>query len=96
MLAHPLSKLIDVIEGDRAYIPGSLLQEYGIQSNMRQFYLNTSSFNSFWTNVVLYVFNKIDSLWIEELDILDRLDKVVPSKSTLEIHAMHVTFNTDS
>jgi hypothetical protein len=29
---------------------------------------------------VLYVYNKIDSLWIEELDILDQLDNVVPSK----------------
>lgn len=29
---------------------------------------------------VLYVYNKIDALWIEELDILDQLDNVVPSK----------------
>jgi hypothetical protein len=28
---------------------------------------------------VLYVYNKIDSLWIEELDILDQLENVVPS-----------------
>lgn len=36
---------------------------------------------------VLYVYNKIDSLLIEELDILDRLDNVVPSKSLVVEHA---------
>ena len=46
-----VDQLIDVIEGNRAYIP------------------------------VLYVFNKIDSLFIEELDILDRLENVVPISS---------------
>lgn len=47
-----VDQLIDVIEGNRAYIP------------------------------VLYVFNKIDSLFIEELDILDRLENVVPISSS--------------
>lgn len=39
--------------------------------------------------LVLYVFNKIDSLWIEELDILDRLDNVVPGKYDLSLRCGH-------
>lgn len=46
-----VDQLIDVIEGNRAYIP------------------------------VLYIFNKIDAITIEELDVLDRLDNVVPISS---------------
>jgi hypothetical protein len=57
-----VDQLIDVIEGDRAYIP------------------------------VLYIFNKIDSLWIEELDILDRLENVVPSKFDEFFSLLHVFF----
>jgi len=44
-------QLIDVIEGNRAYIPA------------------------------LYVFNKIDAITIEELDILDQLPNYVPISS---------------
>jgi ribosome-interacting GTPase 1 len=39
-------------------------------------------------DAVLYVFNKIDALWIEELDILDRLDNVVPSKLSEATHSV--------
>lgn len=46
-----VDQFIDVIEGNRAYIP------------------------------VLYVFNKIDSLTIEELDILDQMPNYVPISS---------------
>jgi small GTP-binding protein len=46
-----VDQFIDVVEGNRAYIP------------------------------VLYVFNKIDSLTIEELDILDALPNYVPISS---------------
>lgn len=46
-----VDQFIDVIEGNRAYIP------------------------------VLYVFNKIDSLTIEELDILDQMPNYVPLSS---------------
>lgn len=46
-----VDQFIDVIEGNRAYIP------------------------------VLYVFNKIDALTIEELDILDRMPNYVPISS---------------
>jgi len=46
-----VDQFIDVVEGNRAYIP------------------------------VLYVFNKIDSLTIEELDILDELPNYVPISS---------------
>ena len=46
-------QFIDVVEGNRAYIP------------------------------VLYVFNKIDSLTIEELDILDQMPNYVPISSSL-------------
>ena len=47
-------QFIDVVEGNRAYIP------------------------------VLYVFNKIDSLTIEELDILDQMPNYVPISSQHE------------
>lgn len=68
--------MIDVIEGDRAYIPGMYFDFcYSIK---RSLYL-CSLFLRLSFTPVLYVFNKIDSLWIEELDILDRLDNVVPS-----------------
>jgi uncharacterized protein len=46
-----VDQFIDVIEGNRAYVPA------------------------------LYVFNKIDSITIEELDILDRLPNYVPISS---------------
>mmetsp|Transcript_5009 Transcript_5009/g.7500 ORF Transcript_5009/g.7500 Transcript_5009/m.7500 type:complete len:375 (+) Transcript_5009:130-1254(+) len=46
-----VDQFIDVIEGNRAYIPG------------------------------LYVFNKIDSITIEELDILDQMPNYVPISS---------------
>jgi ribosome-interacting GTPase 1 len=46
-----VDQFIDVIEGNRSYIP------------------------------VLYVFNKIDSLTIEELDILDQMPNYVPISS---------------
>lgn len=46
-----VDQFIDVVEGNRAYIP------------------------------VLYVFNKIDSLTIEELDILDQMPNYVPISS---------------
>lgn len=46
-----VDQFIDVIEGNRAYIP------------------------------VLYVFNKIDALTIEELDILDQMPNYVPISS---------------
>lgn len=46
-----VDQFIDVIEGNRAYIP------------------------------VLYVFNKIDQLTIEELDILDQMPNYVPISS---------------
>mmetsp|Transcript_14583 Transcript_14583/g.21528 ORF Transcript_14583/g.21528 Transcript_14583/m.21528 type:complete len:266 (-) Transcript_14583:388-1185(-) len=46
-----VDQFIDIIEGNRAYIP------------------------------VLYVFNKIDSLTIEELDILDQMPNYVPISS---------------
>ena len=46
-----VDQFIDVIEGNRAYIP------------------------------VLYVFNKIDSITIEELDILDQMPNYVPISS---------------
>jgi ribosome-interacting GTPase 1 len=46
-----VDQFIDVIEGNRAYIPA------------------------------LYVFNKIDSITIEELDILDQLSNYVPISS---------------
>jgi Predicted GTPase len=46
-----VDQFIDVIEGNRAYIPA------------------------------LYVFNKIDSLTIEELDILDQMPNYVPISS---------------
>jgi ribosome-interacting GTPase 1 len=46
-----VDQFIDVIEGNRAYIP------------------------------VLYVFNKMDSLMIEELDILDQMPNYVPISS---------------
>lgn len=49
-----VDQFIDVIEGNRAYIP------------------------------VLYVFNKIDSLTIEELDILDQMPNYVPISSQHE------------
>ena len=49
-----VDQFIDVIEGNRAYIP------------------------------VLYVFNKIDSLTIEELDILDQMPNYVPISSARE------------
>ena len=49
-----VDQFIDVIEGNRAYIP------------------------------VLYVFNKIDQLTIEELDILDQLPNHVPISSQHE------------
>jgi len=49
-----VDQFIDVIEGDRSYIP------------------------------VLYVFNKIDSLTIEELDILDQMPNYVPISSQHE------------
>lgn len=47
---------------------------------------------------VLYVFNKIDALWIEELDILDRLDNVVPSKCSIEVcrSALYVAVAEDN
>lgn len=46
-----VDQLIDVIEGNRVYIP------------------------------VLYVFNKIDAITIEELDILDQMPNYVPISS---------------
>uniref|UniRef100_A0A7S4N0L2 OBG-type G domain-containing protein n=2 Tax=Odontella aurita TaxID=265563 RepID=A0A7S4N0L2_9STRA len=49
-----VDQFIDVIEGNRAYVP------------------------------VLYVFNKIDSLTIEELDILDQMPNYVPISSQHE------------
>lgn len=49
-----VDQFIDVIEGNRAYIP------------------------------VLYVFNKIDALTIEELDILDQMPNYVPISSQHE------------
>lgn len=49
-----VDQLIDVLEGNRAYIP------------------------------VLYVFNKIDQLTIEELDILDQIPNYVPISSQHE------------
>jgi ribosome-interacting GTPase 1 len=70
-----VDQLIDVIEGDRAYIPGMLLFNSPALLGFIHQILTVIPFQT-----VLYVFNKIDSLWIEELDILDRLDNVVPSK----------------
>lgn len=49
-----VDQFIDVLEGNRAYIP------------------------------VLYVFNKIDQLTIEELDILDQIPNYVPISSQHE------------
>lgn len=49
-----VDQFIDVLEGNRAYIP------------------------------VLYVFNKIDQLTIEELDILDQMPNYVPISSQHE------------
>mmetsp|Transcript_8753 Transcript_8753/g.18518 ORF Transcript_8753/g.18518 Transcript_8753/m.18518 type:complete len:179 (-) Transcript_8753:217-753(-) len=49
-----VDQFIDVIEGNRAYLP------------------------------VLYVFNKIDALTIEELDILDQMPNYVPISSQHE------------
>lgn len=49
-----VDQFIDVIEGNRAYIP------------------------------VLYVFNKIDAITIEELDILDQMPNYVPISSQHE------------
>jgi ribosome-interacting GTPase 1 len=50
-----VDQFIDVIEGNRAYIP------------------------------VLYVFNKIDALTIEELDILDQMPNYVPISSQHQV-----------
>lgn len=50
-----VDQFIDVIEGNRSYVPG------------------------------LYVFNKIDSLTIEELDILDQMPNYVPISSQHEV-----------
>jgi hypothetical protein len=44
---------------------------------------------------VLYVYNKIDSLWIEELDILDQLDNVVPSKLCVCVFACFLLDTTN-
>jgi len=67
-----VDQLIDVIEGDRAYIPGK-----------KSIHQPSLLFRCAQTNnpKVLYVFNKMDALWIEELDILDRLENVVPISS---------------
>lgn len=46
-----IDQFVDVIEGNRAYIP------------------------------VLYVFNKIDSITIEELDILDQMPNYVSAQA---------------
>ena len=82
-----VDQFIDVVEGNRAYIP------------------------------VLYVFNKIDSLTIEELDILDQMPNYVPissrdewgldgecinciyfptSKPQVHIHSPHPLFQCDA
>jgi len=81
-----VDQLIDVIEGDRAYIPGMYCTKI-LSFRRRPFKLTPSlctDATPILNNKVLYVFNKIDSLFIEELDILDQLHNVVPISSQHE------------
>lgn len=79
-----LDQFIDVLEGNRAYV---LSDGFGrivepVVNPKSQLLL--TAFFTFRYIPVLYVFNKIDALTIEELDILDQMPNYVPISSRQE------------